>query len=164
MHKLCRTLCYFTCIFGLFITANALAAGYTCDITYTSCNAGYYLSGDQCVICPAGYYCTGEKADKVACSGATKYQNETGKTSCKDVSSGYYKSSNSAQTQCPANYRNGAAASSEANCSLTTTAGNYVATAGSGQTACTAGYYCPGNTTIYYGGTHSSTHLTTGGN
>ncbi|MCQ2599252.1 MAG: InlB B-repeat-containing protein, partial [Alphaproteobacteria bacterium] len=43
-------------------------------------------------------------------------------------------------------------------CYLTTTAGNYVATAGSGQTACTAGYYCPGGTTIYYG-----TGTTTGG-
>ena len=47
-------------------------------------------------------------------------------------------------------------------CYLTTTAGNYVATAGAGQVTCAANGYCPGGSTIYKGGSVSG-RSTTGG-
>ncbi len=50
-------------------------------------------------------------------------------------------------------------------CYLYPTAKNYVKTPGAGLVACEAGNYCPGSSTtkIYYGGTATDTHLTTGG-
>ncbi|MBP5707585.1 MAG: hypothetical protein J6W79_01150, partial [Alphaproteobacteria bacterium] len=49
------------------------------------------------------------------------------------------------------------------NCYLTLTAGNYVASAGGGAVTCAAGGYCTSTANIYYGGTHSDSHPTTGG-
>ena len=58
-------------------------------------SSGYYSTGGTATTrtgqtqCEAGYYCASGVRD--ACDGATQYQNEKGKTSCKDVSDGYYK-------------------------------------------------------------------------
>lgn len=52
-------------LFVSFFVVDAFGAGYTCPSykQYTSCNAGYYLSGtgvgNSCVICPVGSYCPG---------------------------------------------------------------------------------------------------------
>ncbi len=79
-------------------------------------SAGYYTTGGSDANtrtsqtqCEAGYYCSG--GVRTACSGSLQYQNEKGKTSCKSVSTGYYKSSNTAQAQCDSGYRNIAATS-----------------------------------------------------
>ena len=84
-----------------------------------SVSSGYYTTGGTITTrtgqakCEAGYYCSG--GVRYACSGSLQYQNTTGATSCKNVSTGYYKSSNSAQAQCPSGYRN-IAATSQSEC------------------------------------------------
>ena len=83
------------------------------------------------------------------------------KIMCADNS---YKSGDATCAACPTAYPNNAAGtSSQDACYLTTTATKYVATAGAGQVNCAAGGYCPGGVVIYYSGTHSSEHPTTGG-
>ena len=49
-------------ILAVMATANANAAGYTCEelIEYTSCNTGYALLDGDCV-CDGGYYTNGDK-------------------------------------------------------------------------------------------------------
>ena len=56
-----------------------------------------------------------------------------------------------------------AGATSINDCYLTLTPGNYVATAGAGAVQCVANSYCDSTANIYYGGTHSASHMTTGG-
>ena len=64
---------------------------------------------------------------------------------------------------CPVAYPNSAAISTSQNdCYLTLTPGNYVATAGAGTETCVANNYCDSTDNIYYGGTVSG-RLTTGG-
>ena len=87
-------------------------------------------------------------------------------------SANYYKNSNACAT-CSSGtnskYTLSAAGATTVNdCYLEPTATKYVAAAGQGLTTCAENGYCPGSTAanpikIYYGGTHSSTHLTTGG-
>ena len=119
-------------------------------------SGGYYSTGGTATTrtgqtqCEAGYYCASGVRD--ACDGATQYQNEKGKTSCKNVSGGYYKSSNSAQAQCPANYRDGAGASAQNQCKTSCDAGEYVATANAACTSVGTGYYRAAHT-VNYGST-----------
>ena len=85
------------------------------------------------------------------------------KTTC---AANYYKSSTTACATCSSGTNSKyaysvASANGLGACYLTTTAGNYVATAGAGETTCTEGYYCPGGSKIYYTTGVSST--TTGG-
>ncbi|MBO7053021.1 MAG: hypothetical protein J6W27_01145, partial [Alphaproteobacteria bacterium] len=112
-----------------------------------TCSAGTYYQGSThtCQTCPAGYYCEGVTAQ-------TDMEADRGKLSCADETRDYTQSA--------------AGNTSVNNCYLTTTAGQYVPSngVGHGQTTCPAGSYCSGGTTIYYGGTHSSSHLTYGGN
>ena len=84
--------------------------------------------------CSAGNYCPGDNTS-VSCSTATngKYPNSA------------------------------AGATSINDCYLTLTPGNYVATAGAGAVQCVANSYCDSTANIYYGGTHSASHMTTGG-
>ena len=124
---------------------------------YTKVNGGYYLvdqySSTYCNVasrrmlyhnvaeCPAGSYCPGY-ASMPLCSSGTY-----------ETTMGLY--------TCPTTYPNSAAKSSaETQCYLTTTAGKYVATAKADQVACTAGYKCPGNITVYYGSTGGRTQCT----
>lgn len=57
------------------------------------CPAGYYCPGGQKSqyenICPAGYYCVAGSANKVACSGASQYQDDLGQSTCKTCPAGY---------------------------------------------------------------------------
>ena len=120
-----------TCSAGYYLAANATSCSacggnnYYCPGgTYTpsssaqgrkTVSSGYYSTGGTSTtrtgqaICEAGYYCA--SGVRNSCSGSLQYQNEKGKTSCKSVSVGYYKSSNTAQAQCDAGYRNIAATS-----------------------------------------------------
>ncbi|MBP5364085.1 MAG: hypothetical protein J6Y49_01915, partial [Alphaproteobacteria bacterium] len=74
-------------------------------------------------------------------------------------------------TTCPtcssgtnSNYTLSAAGTTSVNdCYLNTTATKYVAEAGAGEVTCLKGGYCPGGTSVYYGGTSTSSHPTTGG-
>ncbi len=118
---------YETCIAGYQMTYNGAYDGTPKEKNAcTACAAGTYKSAAGTVSCSA-------------CSGSLQYQNETGKSSCKNVDSGYYKLSNSAQQQCPANYRNGTAATSEAGCQTKCAAGSRVATAKAACAAITTG-------------------------
>ena len=103
-----RKRCFLGFFVGLFLfafSANSFAEGYSCEKTYISCNAGYYLDGSsQCAKCP------------------TNYPNSASDNTTGGIN----------------------------NCYLTTTAGKYVATAGAGETTCTAGGYCPGGVTVHY--------------
>ena len=111
----------------------AKAAGVAAATACSTCAAGTYTSvagQASCAACPAGKYCTGgtnvtncgvgthrnatggkTASDCAACSGSLQFQDAAGQTSCKTVSTGYYKASNSAQVQCDAGYRDIAATS-----------------------------------------------------
>ena len=122
-------------------------------------SSGYYSTGGTSTTrtgqsqCGAGYYC--KSGVRTACSGSLQYQNAAGQTSCKTVSAGYYKSSNSAQTQCPSGYRDGAAAANINACEMDVDAGHYVATANSStQSTCAGGRYKAAHT-VKYGSTSS---------
>ena len=82
-------------------------------------------------------------------------------------SANYYKNSNACSTCASgtnSKYTLSAAGTTTVNnCYLNTTAKNFVKTAGAGQTTCEKGNYCPGSVKVYYGGTASDTHPTTGG-
>ncbi|MDW2996121.1 MAG: InlB B-repeat-containing protein, partial [Alphaproteobacteria bacterium] len=82
------------------------ASGTSCVGKSITCAAGKYLNGQvaSCVTCREGYKCPGvtytfDGTDQglVACSGSLEYQDATGQSTCKTVSVGYYKVSNSAQ-------------------------------------------------------------------
>lgn len=120
-----------TCSAGYYLPANASSCSacggnnYYCEGgTFTpsssaqgrkTVTSGYYSTGGTSTTrtgqtkCEAGYYCS--SGVRTACSGSLQYQDTTGATSCKSVSTGYYKSSNTAQAQCDAGYRNIAATS-----------------------------------------------------
>ena len=88
------------------------------------------------------------------------------KTTC---GADYYKKDATTCSTCASgtdgNYTKSAAGTaSDVNvCYLNTTAKNFVKTPGAGQTTCEKGNYCPGSVKVYYGGTASDTHPTTGG-
>ncbi|MBR3930095.1 MAG: hypothetical protein IKJ62_00745, partial [Alphaproteobacteria bacterium] len=93
------------------------------------CTAGTYCSGGVSYSCPAGRYGSSAGLTTDACSG-----------SCK---AGYYcpaGSTTSTAYECPDGYgKSDAGAASDADCYLTTTKGNYIATKNSAtQTKCTA--------------------------
>ncbi len=128
---------------------NATRAGYTFAGWYDNATGGnligaagatYTPTEDKTLYahwneCTAGNYCDG--------TGTV--------TSCNTATNGKYPHS--------------AAGSTSINdCYLTTTAGKYVATAGAGEVQCVANDYCAGGVNVYYGGTHSTTHPTNGGN
>ena len=88
------------------------------------------------------------------------------KTTC---GADYYKKDATTCSTCASgtdgNYTKSAAGTaSDVNvCYLNTTAKNFVKTPGAGQITCEKGNYCPGSVKVYYGGTASDTHPTTGG-
>lgn len=131
---------------------SATAWGATTVSTALSAKAGAYVNGTTCTQCQAGYACPGGTSGRSACSGSLQYQNAVGQTSCKTVSDGYYKSSNSAQAQCPANYRDGTGAANINACKTSCAGGTYVATANAACTSVGTGYY-KGVHTVNYGST-----------
>ena len=145
---------------NVYMLAHTVKYGQT-SATATSCPSSYTISGTTQADHDAKEDC------KITCSAGTRVTTPDATCSSISGSTGYYITSHTvsagsaspAATQCPENYRSGAGTTSQANCSLTTTAGKYVAAAGAGETACISPYYCPGGTTIKYG-----TGTTTGGN
>lgn len=111
----------------------------TWDTSTVTCSSGQYLpaGATSCSACLAGYRCPSQSATYsynannaqglTACSNSTQYQNETGQTSCKNVSTGYYKQSNSAQHICPTGYQSGPGAANESGCQASCAAGERVA-------------------------------------
>lgn len=112
----------------------------TWDTSTITCSSGEYLpaGATSCSACLAGYRCPSQSATYsynannaqglTACSNSTQYQNETGQTYCKNVSTGYYKQSNSAQHVCPTGYQSGPGAANESGCQASCAAGQRVAT------------------------------------
>ena len=133
-------------------TANSATQSTCAGGRYKAAHTVKYGSTSSCSTCGVGTYSSSGAASCTACSGSTQYQNETGQTSCKTVSSGYYKSSNSAQTQCPANYRDGTGAANINACKTSCAGGTYVATANAACTSVGTGYY-KGAHTVNYGST-----------
>ena len=169
--------CLASCAAGTRVaTANAACTAITSGNVYMLAHTVKYgQTSEEATRCPSSYTIGGTtQADhdakedcKITCSAGTRVTTPDATCSSISGSTGYYITSHTvsagltspAATQCPENYRSGAGTTSEANCSLTTTAGKYVAAAGAGETACISPYYCPGGTTIKYG-----TGTTTGGN
>ncbi len=120
-------------------TANGTALTSCAAGKYKAAHSVSYGSTSSCDTCGAGTYSGAGAGSCSACSGTLQYQDATGQSSCKTVSSGYYKSSNSAQTQCPANYRNGGAAANISGCTASCAAGSRVTTANGACTAITTG-------------------------
>ena len=133
-------------------TANSATQSTCAGGRYKAAHTVKYGSTSSCSTCGVGTYSSSGAASCTACSGSTQYQNLTGQTSCKTVSSGYYKSSNSAQTQCPANYRDGTGAANINACKTSCAGGTYVATANAACTSVGTGYY-KGAHTVNYGST-----------
>ena len=146
--------------------------------TYTvSASSGYYISGSDtasatCVGCQAGYACTGGTAAPDACDGQTEYQDAEKQSSCKTVSSGWYKVDNTKQAQCtgatyctggvqkscPSGYTANTTAGKTAasSCQISCSGGTYVATAEAACTSVGTGYYRAAHT-VNYGSTSTRT-------
>ena len=145
--------------------------------TYTvSASSGYYISGSgtasaTCVGCEVGYACTGGTAARDACDGQTQYQDAVKQSSCKTVSSGWYKVDNTKQAQCTgATYCSGgvknncpgsytadttAGKTSAQQCKISVAKGHHIATANSSTPAdCDPGDYRAAHT-VNYGSTSS---------
>ena len=133
-------------------TANSSTQSTCAGGRYKAAHTVKYGSTSSCSTCGVGTYSSSGAASCTACSGSTQYQNLTGQSSCKTVSSGYYKSSNSAQTQCPANYRDGTGAANINACKTSCAGGTYVATANAACTSVGTGYYRAAHT-VNYGST-----------
>ena len=117
-------------------------------------DATFSPGGDvhSCSACPPGYDANTETGKtsaaecQISCDAGTYVATEN--AACTTVGSGYYKAahmvnygSTSTRDQCPANYRDGAAASSESGCQASCDAGTYVKTANAACTAVGSGYY-----------------------
>ena len=116
-----------------------------------------------CSACPPGYDANTETGKtsaaecQISCDAGTYVA--TANAACTTVGSGYYKAahmvnygSTSTRDQCPANYRDGAAASSESGCQTSCDDGTYVKTANAACTAVGSGYYKAAHT-VNYGST-----------
>mgnify|MGYP004648648895 CR=1 FL=1 len=161
------------CDAGKYIATGATVCSATCV-------AGNY--------CPGGTFTiprTGATIDTGinGCTGRTKYS-AAGAASCGTVSVGYYTTgcagnnnctgqsqctgatycSGGIKYDCPTAYTANIDAGKTANtqCQIKTTAGNYVSTAQSDQTTCTAGAYCPGDVLVNWGGIGGRTLCTAG--
>ena len=107
--------------------------------TGITCSSGKYLpahgadSGD-CETCLSGYYCTGGTFER---SGSNQ-----GLERCSTLDSGSYTSSST-----------GATKATDCYIPKANLVGKYVDTAKNAPVTCTANYYCPGSSNIYYGNT-----------
>ena len=130
-------------------------AGFDASNLCVACtDATFSPGGDvhSCSACPPGYDANTETGKtsaaecQISCDAGTYVA--TANATCTTVGSGYYKAahmvnygSTSTRDQCPANYRDGAAASSESGCQTSCDAGTYVKTANAACTAVGSGYY-----------------------
>ncbi len=181
-----------TVALGNTVACNLADAGYFVGTTgassQTKCVMGSYTNAtgqSACKACAGGKTNSEDGATSCAatCSNATgvastgwetpvwgtdnKMTNLCTVKATAGCSANYYKNSNACATCASgtnSKYTLSAAGTTTVNdCYLNTTATNYVASAGAGLTSCAAGGYCPGSVKVYYGGTASDTHPTTGG-
>ena len=170
-----------------FYRAGYVFKGWSTSSTATSGSTSITFNANDTVYavwsaCAAGTYKAGSgtqaSASCSACSGRTKYQNLTGQSSCKTVSSGYYTTgcnssgnnctnqsqctgatycSGGVQNSCPGSYTANTTAgkTSASQCQISVSAGKYIATANSStQSTCAAGRYKAAHT-VNYGSTSS---------
>ena len=147
-----------TCAAGKYKAAHKAYYGtsYACDscpTKYPSSAASSNSELDCYVTTAAGKYVATVGAGQVNCAGTGYYC--PGGT---NVYSGAYGSrlTTGGRTQCPANYRNGAAAGSESGCQTSCAAGTYVATANAACTSVGTGYYRAAHS-VNYGSTSTRT-------
>ena len=150
------TVCTATCVAGNYCPGGTFTiprTGATIDTGINGCTGRtrYAAAGaTSCGTVSAGYYTTG-------CTGNDKC---TGQSQCTDATY----CSGGIKYDCPTAYTANIDAGKTANtqCQIKTTAGNYVSTAQSDQTTCTAGAYCPGDVLVNWGGTGGRTLCTAG--
>eukprot|EP00049_Salpingoeca_infusionum_P023736 m.13631 g.13631 ORF g.13631 m.13631 type:complete len:4451 (+) comp5977_c0_seq1:73-13425(+) len=119
------------CSAGTFISSSGCKAFSTCSAGKYQTTAPTLTSDRSCSNCPAGTY-QPQTNTATSCNGCSSvtYQNQVGQASCKSCSTGYYRSSATAQTRCQAGYKC-------SNCQRTAcSAGTYQAS--TGQTSCIA--------------------------
>lgn len=146
---------------------NTVSSGYystggtsTTRTGQSQCTGATYCSSGVQNNCPSGYTAnttagkTAASSCQISCSGGTYVA--TANAACTSVGTGYYRAahtvnygSTSTRTQCPANYRSGAAASSESGCKTSCAGGTYVATAEAACTAVGDGYYRAAHSVSY---------------
>ncbi|MBO5739906.1 MAG: InlB B-repeat-containing protein [Alphaproteobacteria bacterium] len=139
-------------------------AGYTSEAGSASCvpesgvlASGYYWNGREVLVCEAGNYCPGGE-EYVGAEAAGMYACANGEVCVSGVSApaicpeGSYCIAGVAYS-CAIGYTSNKGATAENQCYLVTTPGNYVALENAKQVTCSAGYYCPGGVTVYYGST-----------
>ena len=156
--------CKATCAAGTYVAT----AGSAC----TTVGAGYWGAGGTVSQnttlgrnqCPANYRngaaAGSESGCQTSCAAGTYVA--TANAACTTVGTGYYRAahsvnygSTSTRNQCPAGYRDGAAAAAENACKMNVGGGKYMATAkGTTLSSCTAGTYKAAHT-VNYGGTSS---------
>ena len=132
-----------------YSTYNTTTSKYDTSTNYgwSDVNAGYYLTTKgscgtyayykDANVCPAGSYCPGKA--RVTCNASNQETVHTTTFGLNDCATDTTNYANSAEGTTTID-----------NCYLTTTATNYVATAGAGETTCAAGGYCAGGTDVYY--------------
>ena len=150
--------CKTSCAAGTYVkTANAAC---------TSVGTGYYRAAHTVSYgststrsqCPANYRdgaaASSQAGCKTSCAAGTYVK--TANAACTSVGTGYYRAahtvsygSTSTRSQCPANYRDGAAAGSQAGCKTSCAAGTYVKTANAACTSVGTGYYRAAHTVSY---------------
>ena len=149
-----------------YYTTGCNTSGNNCT-GQSQCTGATYCSSGVQNNCPSGYIAnttagkTAASSCQISCSGGTYVA--TANAACTSVGTGYYRAahtvnygSTSTRTQCPANYRSGAAASSESGCKTSCAGGTYVATAEAACTSVGTGYYRAAHT-VNYGSTSTRT-------
>ena len=157
--------CKATCAAGTYVAT----AGTAC----TTVGTGYWGAGGTVsqnttlgrTQCPANYRngaaAGSESGCQTSCAAGTYVA--TAKAACTTVGTGYYRAthnvnygSTSTRTQCPENYRSGAATGAESSCQTSCAAGTYVATANAACTSVGTGYYRAAHN-VNYGATSTRT-------
>ncbi len=156
-----------TCAAGTYKAAHSVYYGSTSSCSVCATSTYSDAGAAACTACATanGYTNSGTTAAshagvascKTTCSG-TQYVATAG-TACVTVGTGYWgaggtvsQNATLGRTQCPANYRNGAAASAESGCQTSCAAGTYVATAKAACTTVGTGYYRAAHS-VNYGAT-----------
>ena len=142
-----------------YYTTGCNTSGNNCT-GQSQCTGATYCSSGVQNNCPSGYTAnttagkTAASSCQISCSGGTYVA--TANAACTSVGTGYYRAahtvnygSTSTRTQCPANYRSGAAASSESGCKTSCAGGTYVATAEAACTSVGTGYYRAAHSVSY---------------
>ena len=157
--------CYLTTTGGYYI-ASAYGSQTGCPAgSYCPSTTVYYGGTGSKSTCPGSYTSSAHASSSSSCyitTTAGKYIQTARSSTQTDCPVGsycpsatvYYGNTGSIST-CPSGYTSAKNATAQSSCYITTTAGNYIATANSStQTDCPVGSYCP-STTVYYGSTGS---------